>query len=103
MSDTVEIYGLVDPRDWEMRYIGKAVRAAKRLASHLRDCRKRKTPVYQWINELLAAGLLPVVVIIEVCPANVWKHHERGMIAIAREKGCKLLNVAPGGNQPFCP
>jgi hypothetical protein len=51
-SETAEIYGLLDPRDGKLRYIGKAVCAAKRLKSHLRDARKRDTPVYRWINEL---------------------------------------------------
>lgn len=55
----VDIYALCDPDTGDVRYIGKANCAQLRLKSHLRDARIRKTPVYCWINELLAKGLCP--------------------------------------------
>ncbi len=99
----VELYTLSDPRDGNVRYIGKAVNAQKRLASHLRDARRRKTPVYVWLNELRALALLPVLLVVETCSAENWETRERALIAEARAKGVALLNVANGGNEPFCP
>lgn len=99
----VEIYSLSDPRDGAVRYIGKAKCAKKRLQTHISDARLRKTPVYVWINELLALRLLPVVTVVEQCEASLWPARERALIADARARGERLLNLAPGGNQPHCP
>ncbi len=98
----IELYTLSDPRDGSVRYIGKAVNAKKRLASHLREHR-RKTPVYQWIAEMGSAGLFPVMTVIEVCDVSVWPERERALIAEARASGTPLLNIANGGNEPLCP
>lgn len=103
MSEMVDIYALRDPRDGRVRYIGKANSAADRLRSHLRDSRRRDTPVYRWIRKLLAAGHAPLVEVIWRVPADGWQEHERNAIAFAVERGHKLLNVAPGGDEPFCP
>lgn len=35
--------------------------------------------------------------------AENWMEAERSLIGVLRAKGVALLNVAPGGNQPYCP
>lgn len=95
-----EIYALIDPRDGAIRYIGKANDSAKRLKSHIRDARRRRTPVYDWLNKLMAMGLAPSVVILETC--EDWIEAEKRHIAQARAQGMRLLNVAEGGNEPYC-
>ena len=98
----IEIYGLTDPRTGEVRYVGKAVCAQKRLKSHLRDARRRRTPVYDWINKLGRLGLTPGVVVLVRCEPEAWPDTERRIIAEYRASG-HLLNVADGGDEPHCP
>lgn len=97
---TVEIYGLSDPRDDKLRYIGKANCAERRLKSHFRDSRRRGTPLYRWIRKLLAEGRAPSLRILESCAVTDWKQREIIWIGFAREIGIPLLNVASGGDQP---
>lgn len=93
------IYGLCHPETGELRYIGKANDPLARLKSHLRDARRRRTPVYDWINTLPD---LPELVIIYQCKSGErWEDFERSSIRIAREMGFRLLNLAEGGDQPI--
>lgn len=95
----VEIYGLFDQRDGRVRYIGKANDSAKRLASHMRDARRRRTPVYDWINSLNDA---PSMQVLAVCDESNWPDVERIIIAQWRSIEPKLLNLAEGGDEPAC-
>ncbi len=95
-----DIYGLYDPTNGELRYIGKANCAAKRLKSHLRDSKKRNTPVYVWIRELASLGLIPVCKVI--LQTENWQADEVALIEQHKLAGANLLNVAIGGNEPFC-
>lgn len=97
---TVQIYVLHD--DKEFRYVGKAVDAQKRLKSHLRDARRRDTPVYRWIRKLAQNGQTPKVWVWTECHESNWPEVERKCIALARQMGWRLLNVADGGDQPKC-
>ena len=96
----VEIYGLSDPRDGRVRYVGKANDSSKRLASHIRDARRRRTPVYDWINSLEQS---PSIQILAVCEQAHWPDVERQIIAQWRLLEPKLLNLADGGDEPHCP
>jgi hypothetical protein len=101
-SMAVEIYALSDPRTAEIRYIGKANDAKKRLKSHLRDARHRDTPVYRWIRKLAGDGLSPSLTVLASVETD-WQRMEVGFIAEGRSMGLRLLNVADGGNEPYCP
>lgn len=98
---SVEIYALCHPLTGEIRYIGKANNTTKRLASHIRDSRRRDTPVYRWIRKLIKEGLAPVAKVLELCDGS-WQEVEIRLISKYKETG-RLLNVALGGDQPFCP
>ena len=102
-NPTVEIYALIDPRDGSVRYIGKAVNSQKRLKGHLRETRRRNTPVYRWMAKLRGLGMAPVLSIQCVCGADEWQQKEREAIASVRACGNRLLNVADGGDEPSCP
>lgn len=99
----MEIYSLWEPDGSVLRYIGKARCSKQRLKSHIRDAPIRNTPVYGWIRRLLAEGKSPLLKIIEVCEDDIWQSRERKYIAIERLHNIHLLNVASGGNEPFCP
>lgn len=96
----VAIYALTDPATGEIRYIGKANKPEARLKTHLRDAKRRSTPVYCWLRKLAAQGAQPVMRVLEwSCD---WVEAERRLIAQHREAGARLLNVAEGGNEPAC-
>lgn len=91
------IYALTDPKTGEVRYIGKANDPEARLKSHMRDSRRRDTPVYQWIRKHGRPGM---VVLASDC--DDWRVEEIRLIAEARARGDRLLNIADGGDEPFC-
>lgn len=97
-EECAQIYALLCPIVGDVRYIGKAKNADKRLASHFRDARRRVTPVYSWINKLAKKHLKPVLIVLE--DAENWEVAEKEWIADARINKCRLLNLADGGNQP---
>jgi hypothetical protein len=88
------IYGLFD-RTGALRYIGKANDPAKRLNGHMRDVRRRRTPLYDW----LAKHGRPEIRVLEA-DCGDWPEAERRLIAEARARGENLLNLADGGDQP---
>lgn len=90
------IYGLFDT-DGNLRYIGKANDPAQRLRSHMRE-RRRKTPLYDWLKK---HGQPEMRVLEEGC--TDWRASERRLIAEARLRGDRLLNIAEGGDEPHCP
>lgn len=95
-----EIYALIDPETDEIRYIGKSNNAQNRLKHHILDRIKKKLPVSVWINDLMEKGMRPTLVVLE--RVVDWEEAEIRLIAVSRARGDRLLNVADGGNQPYC-
>jgi len=81
------IYGLLDPRDNSLRYIGKTHKRREwRLAEHI-ECAKEndKRPVYDWIRELLHIGLTPCVFVWKrIPPEQDWRQAEIDAITFWR-------------------
>lgn len=100
MDARAEIYALCCPDIGEVRYIGKANDSVKRLKGHLRDARRRRTPVYDWINSLHKRGAVPILRVLMV--TEDWRTHEKALITQYRKDGARLLNVADGGDEPYC-
>jgi hypothetical protein len=91
------IYVLADPRTSEIRYVGMTTRSLRtRLAAHLRDHR-RDTYRSRWINAVLEAGVKPVIIEIEIVPADDRSAAERKWIAYYRAAGANLVNATDGG------
>lgn len=103
MTETkkIELYGLYCPDSGELKYIGKANNAEKRLQSHIRDSRRRNTPVYIWLRSLLTEGKIPTIKILEKVKFEDWQDAEKRLI-LNYSKTSKLLNIACGGNEPYC-
>ncbi len=95
----IYIYALRDPDSLNVRYIGKAVDVDKRLKSHIRDSKIRNTPIYKWFRSLQKT---PVITTECVTNEQNWSFVERRIIKQYQDSGHDLLNVALGGNQPFC-
>lgn len=91
------IYGLYDSAG-NLRYVGKANDAARRLRGHLREARRRRSPLYDWIRKHGA----PEMRILEAHCVD-WREAEKRCIRDARARGERLLNIAEGGDQPYCP
>jgi len=91
------VYGLYDANG-RLRYIGKANSPEARLKTHMRDSRRRDTPLYRWIRK----NGTPQLRILETDCVD-WREAERRLITAARARGEKLLNLADGGDEPFCP
>ena len=82
------IYGLVDPRNRCLRYVGKThKRRELRLNEHIEAARADgASHVYRWIRELLDAGHEPQIFVLERVPGtDSWEEAERRQIAFWRE------------------
>lgn len=92
------IYGLLDPRDGRLRYVGVTVIALRhRLRLHFVQARDREGAKEDWLRELEAAGLAPAIFTLAVVPAGGdWEAAERAWIARMRSS-YDLLNRAAGG------
>jgi hypothetical protein len=97
---TAKIYGIAD-HSGRIMYIGKSKDPVERMKQHLRDCTRRKTPLYVWINKALRDGQRPQMIVLASATSSDWQSLERQMIAQYRQDG-HLLNLADGGDQPKC-
>lgn len=92
-----DIYALID-ENGDIRYIGKANNPSARLMGHMRETRRRRTPLYDWLRK----HGCPALIVLESDCAD-WKASEREWIAAGREASAPLLNMADGGDEPHCP
>lgn len=91
------IYYLIDPRDDQVRYIGKSKDCADRLRKHISyaTARSRRNS-RKWIWSLKKIGLVPAMRVVETCPGDGCEEEIRH-IREAREQGWKLTNMTMGG------
>ena len=98
-ANIVIIYTLEDPRTGQVRYVGKTGGDLMgRLKGHLED--RSETHKIHWIRQLAAIGLKPTIDVIETMfnPSEIeWQEAERFWISSLRFCGCKLTNLAAGG------
>jgi hypothetical protein len=74
------IYGLIDPRDLCLRYIGKTHKRREiRLAEHIEEALSGGSrPVHLWIREVIALGIHPEVFVLQrVAPDSSWEQAEK--------------------------
>lgn len=92
------IYGLVDPRNNKLRYIGKSDDPKVRFAKHIREA-KRSTILHRcaWIRGLLNEGLSPKLILLMQIPSLKWQISERLLIFSLKSSNYDLTNMADGG------
>ena len=78
------IYGLIDPRNRTLRYIGKTHKRKEwRLTEHINLALENdKRAIYVWIRELLSKELQPEIFVWErIPPDEDWRKAEKNEIA----------------------
>ena len=100
MSMRCFIYGLIDPRDGQLRYVGKSTSGMKRPRSHVSPTHlsKEHTHKANWLRQLLSLGLKPDIEVLETCSSpEELSEAERFFIAYFRMVGANLTNLTDGG------
>lgn len=91
------IYILIDPRDNEVRYVGKTCNPTYRLSGHISECKKKYISHYRarWIRSLLKDDLIPIIKFIKVCSLIEFEKFESEYIK--KFKSEKLTNSDESG------
>lgn len=95
------VYGLVDPRNGELRYVGKSSIGIKRPRVHqLARGRVGRTKKDSWLKSMYSDGAtVPSIIILRVCANDVEVlAHEVLLIALFRNAGFNLTNLTDGGD-----
>ena len=96
---TSYIYGLIDPTNGMLRYIGKSNNPLVRRYQHV--CASQlaaKTHRNHWIKSLLVNGNKPEVVVLEEIPDSEWEIAESWWIEYWKFLGASLVNGTSGGD-----
>ena len=86
----ITIYGLRDPRDGKIKYVGQTWNLKQRMSGHLSGPASRREA--QWIEELRVEGLSPLPLVLEVVTEENATAAEDRWINLSRENG-QILNV----------
>jgi phage FluMu gp28-like protein len=98
ITETTNIYVLIDPRDNRIRYVGKANNTDVRLRNHVKEARKGKTDhKAHWLRQVLNDGFYPILEIVEVCSIDNWQDREIYWIEQMKRRGYYLTNEKDGG------
>jgi excinuclease UvrABC nuclease subunit len=76
-DSNVYIYCLKDPRNNEIRYVGKAVNLEKRLYGHIHNGKDRNIHKTNWIQSILNEGLEPIIEELEIVSFSKWENREK--------------------------
>lgn len=92
------VYGLIDPRNGQIRYVGKSTSGSRRPFQHGQPY-SLKLPGHKtnWLRQLAAEGLRPEVVILDDSPTSL-DAAEQFWIAYFRFVGADLTNHTIGGD-----
>jgi hypothetical protein len=101
MTSKYIIYGLKEPGSIEIRYIGLSTLGLRRPAQHLHPGELKmggNRIKAEWLQELLAAGKKPeIVVLLELPAPDALPEMEKTAIAQYRAAGHRLTNLTDGG------
>jgi hypothetical protein len=91
------IYGLKDPRNQEIKYIGSSYSPSKRLQEHIYDTKREKTKKSNWIKKLLLLDLKPEIEILKNSNDEEYLYWESFFIKYFKSEGFVLLNYDDNG------
>lgn len=92
------IYVLIDPRTYDIRYVGKTNNIIDRYKNHTNPAKDKNTHKRNWINELRREGLKPIIQTIDKVLIDDWHDKEKFYITKFKEEGCSLVNHTEGGD-----
>jgi hypothetical protein len=94
------IYGLIDPRDGLVAYIGYTKKPINdRLKAHIQDSKRfNRTHKQKWIRKLLSLNLEPSIIILKQFKTRTWEYWEKRYIKKYRKRGYLLKNSTDGGD-----
>lgn len=96
-GQTTCIYALVDPRNGEVRYVGKSDYPKSRLSNAILEAKNGfDGPKHRWVRSVLAAGLEPRQEVLEEVPALNWQDAEHKWIVAMLRRGQRLTNTHAG-------
>jgi len=95
MGTIIYIYTLTDPKNNEVRYVGKTINPERRYKQHLYD--KRRSHKASWVQSLRNDNLKPIMSIIEECTESNWRDSERYWI----QQFNNLTNLKEGGGADY--
>lgn len=90
------VYGLRDPRDQRIRYVGQTVKKKARRRSHELNHFQGNIEKCNWVRELRSAGVYPEMVDLEICAWSELLEREHYWIQRLVAEGCDLLNRPVG-------
>jgi hypothetical protein len=102
MDARLIIYGLVDPRDGMIHYVGRSSYGLRRPREHAMPSQLRRgdNPAKErWISDLVAGGLrYRIFVLATAETSEALDAIEREWIALGRRSGWPLKNIQDGGD-----
>lgn len=96
--ETVFIYVLIDPRNDQVRYVGKSKDPVDRYRNHYNSARDKNTHKRNWINNIRKDGLRPELLIIDEVELDDWVFWECFYISLYKSYGFNLINYTSGGD-----
>ena len=107
--NVVYVYGLIDPRNNQIFYVGFTQNIKKRFNVHLNvDGHRREKNLYKdnVIRKILTSGLKPKIIILDSCEKKInidFNKYEHEILEIYyikkyNDSGIKLTNLTTGGN-----
>ena len=81
------IYGLVDPRNSKIRYVGKTINPKNRLKSHISESKKMELVNHRlkWLRKLTSLGMEPSMIVLKSCSIEDYEKYETEYIKIYSE------------------
>lgn len=100
-NTVVRVYVLKDPVSLRVRYCGATKLSLRdRLRFHIANTNsraKRRSGCFVWIDELIDAGRVPIIELLEECPRGEANACETRWITRLRVEFPDLLNISHGG------
>ena len=96
--ENIFIYALSDPRNNQVRYIGKANNPKDRYTNHFNSSRDKNTHKRNWINSIRKDGFRPDLIVIDEVPKSEWQYWEKFYISLFKTWGFNLVNYTLGGD-----
>jgi hypothetical protein len=90
----VIIYGLIDPRTNQLRYVGQTNNLQKRFKEHIyhSELKRSTTHKHNWIRGLVSEGLKPDIEVLDVVSLDQSGYWEGWWMNYMEAIGCNLVN-----------